>query len=134
MVFPAFLLLLIGAVGVFNMIVLNTTERRVDHAILKAIGMSQRQVIAMATAPSVAIAILGIVIGLPLGAWFFRLLFSVLVGSAPLDLDQPMFTFGIPPSANVVVAALTMAVAVAGALLPATWAAKSSVADALRAE
>jgi len=135
--FPTFLLLLIGAVGVFNMIVLNTTERRVDHAILKAIGMSPRQVIAMATSPSVAIALLGIAVGLPLGAWLFHLLLSVLVGAASVDIDTPLFSMGVmgvDPSSFVFVAVLSMTVAVAGALLPASWAAKSSVADALRAE
>ena len=133
--FPTFLLLLIGAVGVFNMIVLNTAERRFDHAILKAIGMSPRQVIAMAAAPSVVIALLAIVIGLPLGAWLFHLLLSVLVGAASVDIDQPMFTMGVVDlSSSVFVSVLAMAVAVAGALIPASWAAKRSVADALRAE
>jgi putative ABC transport system permease protein len=133
--FPTFLLLLIGAVGVFNMIVLNTTERRFDHAILKAIGMTPRQVIVMAASPSVAIALLAIVIGLPLGAWLFHLLLSVLVGEASVDLDQPMFTMGVVDlSSSVFVAVLSMAVAVAGALLPASWAARRPVVDALRAE
>jgi putative ABC transport system permease protein len=132
---PTFLLLLIGAVGVFNMIVLNTTERRFDHAILKAIGMSQRQVIAMAASPAVAIALLAIVIGLPLGAWLFHLLLSVLVGAASVDIDQPMFTMGgVDLSSTVFVIVLAMAAAVAGALIPASWAARRSVADALRAE
>jgi len=124
-------------VGVFNMIVLNTTERRVDHAILKAIGMSPRQFIAMATSPSVAIALLGIAVGLPLGAWLFHLLLTVLVGAASVDIDTPLFSMGVmgvDPSSFVFVAVLSMTVAVAGALLPASWAAKSSVADALRAE
>jgi putative ABC transport system permease protein len=133
--FPTFLLLLIGAIGVFNMIVLNTTERRFDHAILKAIGMSPRQVIAMAGSPSVVIAVLGIVIGLPLGAWLFHLLLSVLIGmSSQVDVDSPIFAGAVGPSSYVFVAALAMTVAVAGALLPASWAAKRSVADALRAE
>ena len=133
--FPTFMLLLIGAVGVFNMIVLNTTERRFDHAILKAIGMSPRQIIAMAAAPSVVIALLAIAIGLPLGAWLFHLLLSVLVGTASVDLDQPMFTTGvIDLSSALFVAGLAMTVAVTGASIPASWAARRSIAGVLRAE
>ena len=132
--FPTFLLLLIGAVGVFNMIVLNTTERGFDHAILKAIGMSPGQVTAMAASPSVVIALLGIVVGLPLGAWLFHLLLSVLIGAATVDIDQPLFNLGVDGPAAVFVAGLAMAVALAGALLPASWAARRSVADVLRAE
>jgi len=132
--FPTFMLLLIGAVGVFNMILLNTTERRFDHAILKAIGMSPRQIIAMAATPSVVVALMAIVIGLPLGAWLYRLLLSVLVGSAPLDINQPMFTAGIALPACIVVALLAMGAAVTGALLPASWAAQRSVVGTLRAE
>ena len=121
--------------GVDPSVVLNTAERRFDHAILKAIGMSPRQVIAMAAAPSVVIALLAIVIGLPLGAWLFHLLLSVLVGAASVDIDQPMFTMGVVDlSSSVFVSVLAMAVAVAGALFPGSWAAKRSVADALRAE
>ena len=132
---PTFLLLLIGAVGVFNMIVLNTTERRFNHAILKAIGMSPRQVIAMAASPSVAIALLAIVIGLPLGAWLFHLLLSVLVGASSVDIDHPMFTMGVADlSSSVFVAVLAMAAALTGALLPASWAAHRPVSEALRAE
>ena len=86
--------------------------------------MSPRQVIAMAASPAVAIALLAIVIGLPLGAWLFHLLLSVLVGAASVDIDQPMFTMGVVDlSSSVFVAVLAMAAAVAGALIPASWAA-----------
>jgi len=64
-------------------------------------------------------------------------LLTVLVGAASVDIDTPLFSMGVmgvDPSSFVFVAVLSMTVAVAGALLPASWAAKSSVADALRAE
>jgi putative ABC transport system permease protein len=130
---PAFLLLLIGGIAVFNTILLNTTARGFDHAVLKAIGMSPRQVIAMAVSPAVAIGLLGTIVGIPLGAWLLRWLLRVMGGDA-IDLDLPVLARGLDLPAFVAVGAFAMAAALLGARLPAIWAAHRSVADALRAE
>ena len=132
--FPAYLLLLIGAIAVFNTILLNTTERGFDHAVLKAIGMSPRQVIAMAVSPAIVIAVLGVVVGLPLGAWMYRVLFDLLAGGASVqDWDQ-IFVRGLDLVPLVWVVVSAMVFAIAGALLPASWAARRPVINALRAE
>jgi putative ABC transport system permease protein len=131
--FPSFVLLLIGALAVFNTILLNTTERGFDHAVVKAIGMSPRQVIAMAAAPAVVIGVLGIGVGLPLGASLYRVLLDA-IANAGVDFNQVISTGGLAPLAMIAIAAVAMVAALAGAVAPAWWAARRPVVDALRAE
>ena len=132
--FPAYLLLLIGAIAVFNTILLNTTERGVDHAVLKAIGMSPRQVMAMAVSPAIVIALLGVVIGLPIGTWLYRVLLDLLAGGASIQAWEQFFVGGLDLVPLIWVVVSAMAFAIAGALLPASWAARRPVINALRAE
>jgi putative ABC transport system permease protein len=132
--FPAYLLLLIGAIAVFNTILLNTTERGFDHAVLKAIGMSPRQVMAMAVSPAIVIALLGVVVGLPIGTWLYRVLLDLIAGGASIEAWEQFFVHGLDLVPLIWVVVSAMAFAIAGALLPASWAAHRPVINALRAE
>lgn len=57
----------LGIAIIFNGVTINVLERRREIAIMRAIGMSNRQLTAIITLENLAIAVLGIIIGLPAG-------------------------------------------------------------------
>ncbi|GAC1652753.1 MAG: hypothetical protein NVS9B1_00770 [Candidatus Dormibacteraceae bacterium] len=128
---PALLLVVIAIVGVFNTMLLNSRERSVDIAILKAIGMSGRQVMVMVVAPAVILGLLGAAVGAPAGIQLHRAIIQSMTESIGGSFEVAG-TFGFVQMALVVLGGV--GAAVIGALLPALWAARSSVAMVLRAE
>jgi putative ABC transport system permease protein len=128
---PALLLLFLAAVSVFNTMVLNSRERSFDIAVLKAFGMDGKQVVTMVLAPAILLSVIAVVIGLPVGVWLHALLvrsmFEVIGG-----VFDTSHSFGF--ISLLLIALGGVATAVLGALLPATWAARASVATVLRAE
>jgi putative ABC transport system permease protein len=66
------LLVAVAALGVFNTVVLNTRERRKDLGILKSIGMTPRQLIAMVATAMAAVGTVGGLAGVPAGVLAHR--------------------------------------------------------------
>ena len=130
----ALVLALIAASGVFNTVVLNTREKARDIAVLKAIGMTPRQVVAMILASMTVLGVLGAVVGIPAGIALHRNILIVMGQIATsTGIPDPFFqVFG----ANLVLltAAAGIAIAMLGAVLPAQWAARSLVTEVLQAE
>lgn len=128
---PALLLLFLAAVSVFNTMVLNSRERSFDIAVLKAFGMGGKQVMTMVLAPAIVLSVIAVVIGLPVGVWLHaflvRSMFEVIGG-----VFDTSHSFGF--ISLLLIALGGVATAVLGALLPAMWAARASVATVLRAE
>src|SRR5581483_9007537 len=118
------LLILVAALGVFNTVLLTIRERRRDLGVLKSIGMTPRQVVGMTVASVAALGVAGGVLGIPVGIAAHRLI-----------LDN-LGTMRVPPTLlNVwsvpqllAMAAVGVAIAVRGALLPARAAARVPVA------
>jgi putative ABC transport system permease protein len=130
----ALVLALIAASGVFNTVVLNTREKARDIAVLKAIGMTPRQVVAMILASMTVLGVLGAVVGIPAGIALHRNILIVMGQIATsTGIPDPFFqVFG----ANLVLltAAAGIAIAMLGAVLPAQWAARSRVTEVLQTE
>lgn len=63
----AVLLATVAALGVLNTVALNVQDRRRDLGVLKSIGMTPRQVIAMLVTPMAALGLIGGLIGIPIG-------------------------------------------------------------------
>jgi putative ABC transport system permease protein len=124
-------LALIAAAGVFNATLLSTRERVHDIATLKSLGMTPAQIAAMAAASSCFVAVVAAVIGMPIGIW----LLNVITGAMG---DLYGFVFDTSGSLNPITAVLVIAgafaVALAGAAMPARWAAATPVAQVLRSE
>lgn len=126
-------LALIAAVGVFNTVLLNTRERVRDTAVMRTLGMSPGRTVAMVVASAGLIGVIGGVIGVPAGLLLYQGVVG-LVGSVVgnvlteniVDVYNPVL---LPP-----LAAAGVLVAAVAALLPARWAASSSVVDVMRAE
>jgi putative ABC transport system permease protein len=125
-------LLVIGAANVLTTMLLNVRERIRDIGVLKAIGMTPRQVVGSVAAGTGLMTVLALVVGIPLGLVIFRVLF-VVVAENMADADPALYA---PPpllgTALIVPAALVFAILCA--ILPARRAANVKVTDVLRHE
>jgi putative ABC transport system permease protein len=123
----------VAGLGVLNTVLLGTRDRVHDIGVFKAVGMTPRQTIAMVLCWVVGPAIVAAVIAIPVG---------MVLHSATADAMARAAYTGLPASfmavyrpAEIVLLALSgLVIAAAGALLPASWAAGSKTATALRAE
>ncbi|MBF9128946.1 FtsX-like permease family protein [Plantactinospora sp. S1510] len=127
------MLITVAALGVLNMVVLETRERVHDLGVHKALGMTPRQTIAMVIASVVVTGLIGGAIGAPVGVMLQR----VIVGEMGrvTGFDLPASVINIYHPAELVLFGLGgLLIAVLGALLPAGWAARTRTATALRTE
>ena len=130
----AFVLALIAASGVFNTVVLNTRERWRDLAILKAVGMTPRQVVTMVLVAVAVLGMIGAAAGIPAGIALHRYLVTVM-GQIATSTGIPDQFFGVfPPEVVVTVGVAGVLIALLGATLPATWAARGRIAEVLQAD
>jgi putative ABC transport system permease protein len=113
---------IVALLGIVNTLALAVHERTRELGLLRAVGMSKRQVRRMVRAESVITALIGAVLGLVLG-----IVFAVIV-SRPLAEDGFVLTF--PIGTLIVLAVLA---AVAGVLAAIPPARRASRVDVLRA-
>ena len=129
----AAVLALIGVGGVFNTLLLNSRERIQDTATLKALGMSPRQVMVMVAASAGLLALVGGLIAMPLGLSLHHLLNDVISSSAGNDTPPGAYRV-FNPLELVLIPLLGVVVAVAAALVPGRWAARTNVVEVLHSE
>jgi putative ABC transport system permease protein len=129
----------LAGLGVLNATLMLTRERVHDLGVYKAVGMTPRQAIAMVTCWAIAPAIAAAAIALPAGV----MLHDTVMHAIASDQAVLPQTLTVPPTSLVRVytsGGLTLlvlaglAIAVIGALGPATWAAASRTTTALRTE
>ncbi len=127
------LLALVAALGVLNTVALNVLERRRDLGMLKSIGMTPRQVVAMVVTSMAALGLLGGLLGLPLGVLTHRLVIPMVSTAAHVRLPDSVMAVWSPLVLTLLV--LTgVVIAVVGALLPARSAARLTIAQVLHNE
>jgi putative ABC transport system permease protein len=128
-------LLVIGvaAIGVFNTALLNTREQVRDIGILKTVGMTPRQVRLMVLTSLAGLGAVAGAVAVPAGMLLHREVLYAMARAAATGLP-PEFVAVFGPLGLVTLAAAGLAIAVAGALVPAGWAARSRPSVALRAE
>lgn len=132
------LVAVLAGLGVFNTVLMLTRERIHDLGVLRAVGMTPRQIIAMVICWVIAPALAAAAIALPAGIALHDLVVHAM------GRDQPtVITFATTPAGLVhvyttaqlaLLALAGLAIATIGALGPATWAAASKTATALRTE
>jgi putative ABC transport system permease protein len=113
---------IVALLGIVNTLALAVHERTRELGLLRAVGMSRRQVRRMVRAESVITALIGAILGLVLGA-----IFAVVV-SRPLASDGFVLKF---PWVTLI--AVTVAAAVAGVLAAVPPARRAARVDVLRA-
>ena len=127
------LLVAVAGLGVLNTVVLQTRERVHDLGVFKAIGMTPRQAIAMVVCSVAGIGLVAGLIAIPAGIAVHNYVLPIMAHAAQTDV--PPSVLNVYQPAELVLLALSgLVIAVAGALGPAGWAAKTRTAFALRAE
>ena len=127
------LLAVVAGLGVLNTVVLHTRERVHDLGVFKAVGMTPRQTIAMVVCWVVGTGLLAGVIAVPAGITLHRLVLPAMAAAA--DVGLPASVLNVYHGWELAALALAgIAIAAAGALLPASWAARIRTATALRTE
>jgi putative ABC transport system permease protein len=123
----------VSALGVLSIVVVQSRERARDLAVFKSVGMTPGQVIAMTVSSVGGTGLVGGLFALPAGTGLHGYLVSVMGALARTAV--PTSFVAVYPGWEL--AALTLAgpvIAVAGALLPASWAASARTISVLRAE
>ena len=121
------LAILIALLGIVNTLVLSVYERTRELGLLRAVGMSRRQVRRMIRWESVVIALIGGVLGLTVGIFFGWALVRALA-------DEGVTDFAAPVGQLVVFLLTAGLVGVVAAIWPARRAAKLNVLRAISYE
>ncbi len=124
---------LVAGLGVLHTVVLQTRERVHDIGVFKAVGMTPRQTIAMVISTVAGISLVAGLIAIPSGVALHRFVLPVMGNAAQTAL--PASVLNVYHAPELALLALSgLAIAVAGALAPASWAARTHTTSALRTE
>jgi putative ABC transport system permease protein len=123
----------VAGLGVLNTVALQIREKAHDIGVFKALGMTPGQTLAMVVC---SVGITGLVAGIiavPAGILLHHNVLPAMAHAANSGLPASVISvYSLPELIGLALAGL--AIAVAGALAPATWASRSSTAAALRTE
>jgi putative ABC transport system permease protein len=123
----------VAGLGVLNTVILQTRERVHDLGVLKALGMTPRQAIAMVVCSVAGIGLVAGLIAVPAGVALHQYVLPVMANAAQTGL--PASVLDVYHAPQLILLALSgLVIAVAGALAPASWAARTRTATALRTE
>jgi len=123
----------LAALGILNSLLMTTRERVYDLGVFKAMGMTPRQTITMVVCSVIPPALGAAIIALPIALVIHAATVSAIGGAAGTGI--PADIVNIYSAAELALLALAgLAVAGAGALLPASWAAAARTTTNLRAE
>jgi putative ABC transport system permease protein len=117
---------IVSVFGIINTLVLSVFERTRELGMLRAVGMTRRQVRRMIRHESIITALIGAALGLPLGVFLAALIVRAL-GQYEVD-------FKIPTGQLILFAVVTIIVGIVAAVLPARRAARLNVLQALQYE
>ena len=116
--------IIISLFGIVNTLVLTVFERTREIGMLRAVGMTRRQVRNMIRHEAIITALLGAALGIPVG-----IVLALMVGKA---IDYPAFT--IPWGTLIVFVVAAIIAGLVAAIFPARRAARLNVLEALQYE
>jgi putative ABC transport system permease protein len=120
-------LLLITATTLVSVALLSVRERTRDYGVLKAIGLTPRQIISTVISSHAALAVLASLVAIPLGIGLYLALYRIAGDTTESAVLAPWWSLSLIPVGTVVVV-------VAATSLPAWLATRIHAADALRYE
>ncbi|MGA5816765.1 FtsX-like permease family protein [Kitasatospora sp. NPDC094028] len=127
------LLSVVAGLGVLNTVLLDTRERVHDLGVLKALGMSPRQTIGMVLTSVCGSGLVAGLIGVPLGILVHHQVMPAMARAAGVGVPEADLTvFDLSVVGPLILGGLVLALL--GAALPATWAARTRTVTALRTE
>jgi putative ABC transport system permease protein len=127
------LIAVVAGLGVLNTVALQTRERVHDLGVFKAVGMTPWQTIVMVVSTVAGTGLVAGLIAIPAGVALHRFVLPVMGNAAQTGLPASVLNVYHAPEL-ILLALAGLAIAVAGALGPAAWAARTRTASALRAE
>ena len=127
------LIMVVAGLGVLNTVALQIRERAHDIGVFKAIGMTPRQTLTMILCSVGLVGLVAGIVAVPVGIYLHHGVLPAMAHAANSDIPPSLLSV-YAPWAIVLLALAGLAIAVAGALGPATWAARTRTAFALRAE
>lgn len=122
-------LALLALIAVGHAIVTNTRRRRRDFALLETLGFRSRQIRATVAMQATTLAVIGLVLGIPLGVVVGRFAWAAIAGQIGVATDA-----ALPSLALTVLAPLTILAVLLIAYLPARAVSRIRPAVALRSE
>ena len=117
----------ISAIGILNTLLLSVFERTRELGLLRAAGMTRRQVRSSINWEAVIISIMGTLLGLAIGVFFGWALVKALA-------DEGLQVFAVPYGQLATVVVVAGAIGIVAALLPARRAANLDVLRAIASE
>jgi putative ABC transport system permease protein len=129
----ALMVAIAAGLGVLNTVLMSTRERVHDLGVFKALGMRPAQLLTMVVCSIAGPAVLAAVIAAPAAVLLNDATVRAMASTAHTGIPAS-FLQVFPPSRLAVLSLAAIVLAAAGALLPASWAARARPAAALRAE
>jgi putative ABC transport system permease protein len=129
----ALMVAIAAGLGVLNTVLMSTRERVHDLGTFKALGMRPSQLLTMVVCWILGPAVVAAAIAAPVAVALNTATVRAMAGTAHTGVPAS-FTQVFPPSRLALLSLAALAIAVAGALLPASWAARTRPAVALRTE
>jgi putative ABC transport system permease protein len=127
------LIIAVAGLGVLNTVALQIRERAHDIGVFKSVGMTPRQTLAMILCSVAVAGLVAGIIAVPAGMYLHDGVVPTMASAANSGTPASLLTVYLPWEV-VVLALAGLAIAMAGALGPASWAARTRTAFALRAE
>jgi putative ABC transport system permease protein len=127
------LIVVVAGLGVLNTVALQIRERARDIGVFKALGMTPRQTLTMIACSVAVTGLAAGVIAVPAGVLLHHGVVPAMTHAANSGYPPSLISvYSAPELAGLALAGLL--IALAGALAPASWAARSRTAVALRTE
>jgi len=121
--------LVVGGIGIMNIMLVSVTERTREIGLRKAIGATEKNILTQFLFEAVTLTLVGGIVGIIAGAFFSFLVALVLSKTVSSD-----WSFAFPVSAALIGFAVSGFVGVAFGIYPARKAASKNPIDALRYE
>ena len=121
--------LLVGGIGIMNIMLVSITERTKEIGLRKAVGATEKDIIQQFLYEAIFLTLIGGILGLSGGFLFSFLAYIVLVKTV-----MDTWVFSMPISAVVMALLVSVSVGLAFGLYPARKAARKNPIDALRNE
>jgi putative ABC transport system permease protein len=127
------LIMVVAGLGVLNTVALQVREQAHAIGVFKAVGMIPRQTLLMITCSVAVTGLLAGIVAVPAGVYLHHGVLPVMASAANSGTPPSLLSV-YQPWELLVLALAGLVIAVAGALGPASWAARTRTVFALRAE